>query len=95
VKVRVKRNHDGLSLAGQTEYLHVFGAGHFEFTDVLADKSRGAQQRGGVPRDALIEKQPENFERSAHATGVSSAMSSRLAAAKASACRISSASNSG
>jgi hypothetical protein len=45
--------------------------------------SKGAQLAGGIARNALIKYQPECFTQAAW---LSAALSSRLAAAKASAC---------
>jgi hypothetical protein len=95
MEIGIQRHDCRLPFVSQFEDFRVLRARHSEFADVIARPTGFSQEGGRVARYALIENQWNANPQDAHAAGVSTAASSKLAAAKARACRTSSASNSG
>lgn len=89
MKVGIQGNDNRTVIYRPLNYLDVLSTGHPDLADVDAVYFGGAKFLSRITRQTLVKKKADQT------AGVSEALSSRLAAAKAKACRMSSGSNSG
>src|SRR5665811_992789 len=85
VKVRVQGHHDGALSQRPREDLIIGGLTHPDFPDMNTFIAEAAQASRGVSRNSLVQDQAHGRAAS-QAALLSAALSSRLAAANASAC---------
>ena len=85
MKVRVQRHYRRVLSYCKRQDFVVGGPPHSDFTDMDAFISQGPQQACGIARNSLIQHQAD-CRRLSQAALLSSALSSRFAAANANAC---------
>jgi len=93
MKIGVESTTNPIFGAGEVEYYAVFSGCHSDFANMNRIKATFPKQCGCTAGQSLIQKEPGRD--GLHATSNVVTVSSRLAAEKASACLISSSSNSG